>query len=221
MAWAMTAVAAGSALIGSSASRSAASQQSDAAQRATEQQQVIYDQQRADNMPFYRTGVAANNQLSRLMGLNGGTGELTKSFDGSRLADDAGYQFRLGEGMKGVESGAAARGGLLSGGAMKAMQKYGQGFASDEYSKAYDRFNNDQTTKFNRFAALGGAGQTAAGAMTSAAGAFGSMRNSNTLAAGDAGAAGAMGAANAWGSAINNGVSSYQNNQLMNMIGKR
>lgn len=55
------------------------------------------------------------------------------------LADDPGYQFRLTEGQKALESSAAKRGGLLSGGTGKALQRYGQDLASQEYEKAYSR----------------------------------------------------------------------------------
>src|SRR5690554_5571647 len=53
---------------------------------------------------------------------------------------DPGYLFRLSEGQKVLENSAAARGGLLSGQTGKALQQYGQNFASNEFSNIYDRY---------------------------------------------------------------------------------
>ena len=53
---------------------------------------------------------------------------------------DPGYLFRLSEGQKVLENSAAARGGLLSGQTGKALQQYGQNFASNEFGNIYDRY---------------------------------------------------------------------------------
>ena len=55
------------------------------------------------------------------------------------LANDPGVQFRLDEGRKAVESSAAARGGLLSGPTLAALQRKGQDLSSQEYGAAWDR----------------------------------------------------------------------------------
>lgn len=88
-------------------------------------------------------------------------GSLLKRFSDEDFQTDPGYEFRLGEGQKALESSAAARGGLLSGAAAKALTKYNQNFASNEYQNAYNRFTNDQTNIFNRLANIAGVGQTA------------------------------------------------------------
>lgn len=61
-----------------------------------------------------------------------------------------GYQFGLDEGRKAVEAGAAARGGLYSGAAMKALQKYGNDYADQQGYTPY----------INRLASLANIGQT-------------------------------------------------------------
>ena len=53
---------------------------------------------------------------------SGDYGSLLKSFGIEDFEADPGYAFRREEGMRGVEGGAAARGGLLSGAALKAIQ---------------------------------------------------------------------------------------------------
>lgn len=46
-----------------------------------------------------------------------------------------GYNFRIGEGIKALDRGAAAKGGLYSGAQMKGITRFGQGIASDEYAR--------------------------------------------------------------------------------------
>lgn len=145
-------------------------------------------------------------------------GSLLRDFSMADFEADPGYAFRQAEGLKGIEGGAAARGGLLSGGALKAIQKYGQDLASQEYGNAYGRFNANQTNKYNRLAGLVNTGQGATNQITNAAGNLGSQLGSNIIGAGNAQAAGQVGSANAWNQAIGGVSNAYQNNQLMNMI---
>ena len=55
------------------------------------------------------------------------------------LANDPGVQFRLDEGRNALEASAAARGGLLSGPALAALQRQGQELSSQEYGQAWNR----------------------------------------------------------------------------------
>lgn len=61
-----------------------------------------------------------------------------------------GYQFQLEQGLQGVNNSAAARGGLLSGANMKAINDYAQGQASTGYQNAWDRAQNAYTNAFSR-----------------------------------------------------------------------
>lgn len=76
-----------------------------------------------------------------------------------------GYEFRFGEGMKAIERGASARGGVLSGATQKALVRYGQEYATSEY----DKFINRYYAKMNPLLATAGmaplstVGQTGAG----------------------------------------------------------
>jgi hypothetical protein len=92
-------------------------------------------------------------------GADNGYGSLMKDFTNADFIKDPGYQFRMDEGKKAVEGSAAARGGLLSGAALKAMDRYSQGYASNEFSNA---FNRDTTNKNNRFQRLSGVVDTGA-----------------------------------------------------------
>lgn len=92
-------------------------------------------------------------------------GSMLRPFSMADYEADPGYAFRLSEGMKALEQGAAARGGLLSGNMLKGAQRYGQGLASEEYQNAYNRYQQQQGNKFNRLASLAGIGQSAVGAL--------------------------------------------------------
>ena len=55
------------------------------------------------------------------------------------VEEDPGYQFRLQEGLKAIRRQGAAGSGGRGGATMKALTKYGQGMASQEFANAYDR----------------------------------------------------------------------------------
>lgn len=133
---------------------------------------------------------------------------------------DPGYDFRLAEGQKALERSAAARGGLKSGGTLKALTDYAQGMASQEYQNSYNRydtdyrrafdtFNANKTNLFNRLASMAGVGQQTATTLGSAGQRYASdVGNTSTTAAARAGdlntdaaaarASGYVGSANAW-----------------------
>lgn len=90
-------------------------------------------------------------------------GSLAKSFSMDDYQQDPGYQFRMDEGNKALERSLNAQGKTYSPEAIKALQSYGQGLASEEYGNAYNRFNTDQGNLFNRLSTLSGFGQAAQG----------------------------------------------------------
>jgi hypothetical protein len=49
------------------------------------------------------------------------------------IANSPGYEARFNQGLQARERGAAGRGSLLSGGTLKALNRYGQDYASNEY----------------------------------------------------------------------------------------
>lgn len=88
-------------------------------------------------------------------------GSLMESFSADKFEADPGYQFRLDEGQKVIERAAAARGQYYDPSTVKAMSEYNANMADQTYGDAYNRYNNDQTSIFNRLAAVSGIGQTA------------------------------------------------------------
>lgn len=127
----------------------------------------------------------------------GGYGSLSRAFGQQDLTDDDGYQFRLDQGSKALERSAAARGTLLSGAGLKAVQDYGQNAASQEYMNAYNRYNNNQTNLFNRLSSLSGTGLQATNSTVGAAENYGTNAADLLTSQGAANAAGVVGAANA------------------------
>jgi len=87
----------------------------------------------------------------------------------AELQATPGYQFQLEQGLQGVNNSAAARGGLLSGANMKAINNYAQGQAATGYQGAWDRaqsayqsaFGRNQQ-KFSNLQSMANNGQTAA-----------------------------------------------------------
>ena len=205
------------ALIGSSAARSAASTQAEAQQRALDLQALQYQQQRADLQPFVTAGAGAQNRLLDLMGLSKNTGaegfgKYTKDFSMSDFEADPGYGFRFSEGQKALERQSAARGGLISGGALKAATRFGQEMGSQEYNNAYNRY---QTNRANQLAPLGSlvsSGQAAATNQAGAAGNYGIQAGQGMTNIGGAQAAGTMASANALGNALGQYLN-YSSNQ--------
>lgn len=116
------------------------------------------------------------------------------------IAATPGYQFRLQEGQRAAERSAAARGSLASGATMRALARYGEGLAANEYGDFA-----------NRLASLIGLGQTAA----TTAGGFGQQTGANigqNLAnIGAARGSGYANQGNIWGNAIGGAANSFAN----------
>jgi len=186
----------------------AADAQESAANRASDMQWRMYEQNRADQAPWREAGVNALGKLT------GQLDTLNKPFSMEAFQADPGYGFRLAEGQKALERSAAARGNLLSGGALKGIARYGQDYASNEYSNAYNRYNQDNTNIFNRLAAVSGIGQTASQQIGAQGLATGQGMAQNALAGGQARASGYVGQANA----INQGIGNYLNYQQGNRL---
>ncbi len=114
-----------------------------------------------------------------------------------------GYQFTLDQGLKSVQSGAAARGLGSSGAALKGAAGYATGLANSQYGNYVSQLSGFAGQGLSAASSLAGVGQqTGAGIAASQIG------------AGNASAAGW----NATGNAIQGGVNSYQQNSLLRSI---
>ena len=207
------------------AAKNAAQMQADAAKQAGQISQEQYEQTRQDQMPWLEAGRDALGQLSDRIGQNaqfddrwGGriesayqNGQLTGGLDPNNFQNDPSYQFRKQQGMDGLQSSAAASGGLLSGAALKSLNQYNSNLASQEYGNAWQRdqlekqnlmgvlsgnragdynlFSNEDTRQYNQLANISGVGQQTAGQL----GQFGALNAQNQ---GNAAIAGANAQAN-------------------------
>jgi hypothetical protein len=121
-------------------------------------------------------------------------GRYARDFSMADFEADPGYAFRMSEGLKALDRQAAARGGLISGSALKGAQRFGQALGSQEYGSAFDRYQINRANQLNPLMSITGYGQTA----TNTLGGYGSNLASNaanTMAAGSAAQANALGAA--------------------------
>jgi hypothetical protein len=185
----------GSALLGANASKSAAKTQAASTDQATQLQERMFNKQVELQQPWQQAGV---NALAKLQ-----SGDVMSAMDPS-------YSFRFQEGLKALDRQAAARGGLISGGALKAAQRYGQDVASTEFGNAY-----------NRIASLANVGQTATNNIGNAAGAFGANAGNNMMAAGNARASGYVGGANALTGGLNQYLNYTQGNNMLAALQNR
>lgn len=100
-------------------------------------------------------------------------GKYARDFNMSDFQQDPGYAFRLSEGQKVLERNAAARGGLISGGALRAATRYGQDMGSQEYANAFNRYQTNRSNQLNPLGSLMASGQNAAAGQGTAAGQYG------------------------------------------------
>lgn len=166
------------------------------------------DLTRSDYAPWRIAGGSAVTALANTYGLNGPSGSTNPGPVGTEQGQPTGayggffaspgYQFRLSEGLKAIDRGAAARGALTGGATIKAEQRYGEGLAASEYD-AYT----------SRLAQLAGLGQSAT-AGTTAAGSTAAGNISNALIqSGNARASSYTNTASAINSGLNNVMSAY------------
>lgn len=137
-----------------------------ASQQQLQLQREMFDEAKKNYAPYQQYSGSANI-LSRLYGLDG------QPADMSAFTASPGYQFRLGEGQKALESSAAARGGLFSGAAGKAMQNYGQNAASQEFDNYINRLFGMSQMGQNAAAGISGAGQNFANSSSNILGTMG------------------------------------------------
>jgi hypothetical protein len=200
----------GSALLGAAASRSASKTQAGAAQQAADVQRSQFEQTREDQAPYRQAGY---NALANLQSTAGNVPAAFR-FGASDYQADPGYAFRLAEGQKALDRQAAARGGLISGGALRAAQRYGQEMGSQEFGNAFNRaltsYGTDvarENQLYNRQAALAGIGQTSTNLVGQAGQNYATNVGNLMTGAGAAQAAGQVGMANA----VTGGLGTYLN----------
>lgn len=155
-------------LIGGGLAANAAGDAAEAQVQSTRESNALlermFNKQIELHEPFRKTGLAAGNRITELLGIGGdpnaadygsaakdfGEAEPTftpwtkeapqwRDYTGADLEQDRGYQFRLSEGQKLLERTRAGKGGYFSGATGKALTRYGQDYASGEFDKGFGR----------------------------------------------------------------------------------
>ena len=197
----VAAAIAGGAAVSYLSGQNAQNAQRDAVRDSNNMQLAMYNQNRADQQPWMQAGRRALGQLQ--------DPSLMRTFSESDFKTDPGYAFRMQEGQSAVQGSAAARGALNSGATLKALQRYGQNFASNEYSNAYNRFNADRDQKFAKLSSIAGIGQSAQNQMSNAGQNYGNQYGQNQMAMGNAAAANSIAQGNNMNNLIGQGLTAY------------
>ncbi len=198
-------------LLGANAAENAADKAAGATTYASQLQAQIAREEAERREPWRQAGLRALPQLENYAPV---------SMEGWEA--DPGYQYRMEQGLLGVQGGRAAQGQLHSGNTLRALMDYGQNQASQEYGNVYNRRSAENTQGFNRLASLADIGQTAESGIGRSQQNMGT--NLSNLALGNATAQGnaGMAQAGAWGGAIGGASRAFgdyyamQNNPWMN-----
>lgn len=142
-------------------------------------------------------------------------GDFSRDFALSDFVKDPGYEFRRTEGQRALEGSAAARTGIQNGRTLRELERYGEDYASGEFSNAYNRFNADRTSRFNRLATVAGIGQTATNTGAALGQNTANNISENIIGRANAAAAGRVGQA----SAVNDGLTTLGNFYLQRRYG--
>lgn len=151
-----TAASAGTAIYGANeqagAAESAQNLQAQEAQNALQFQENQYNTEQTETAPYRTAGVNAVGQLNSL---------LQSPFvapTAAQAENTPGYQFQLQQGEQALNRGAAASGGLLSGGTAKAEDLYAQGVASTNYQNVYQNALQQYLANYNTKLGVAGLG---------------------------------------------------------------
>jgi hypothetical protein len=201
MTWGFVAIAGSTAYSAYSANKAAKAQLQGAREGAAAEREM-FERQVELQEPFRQVGV---NALPDLVAAS-----QYDPFTLAKFQADPGYAFRMKEGLRAVENSAAARGGLLSGNAMRGITRFGQGLATEEFDRAFNRYQAGFASKLNPLQALAGVGQTSSNTLSNAAGQLGTNLSNLAVGAGNARASAYAGTANALASGIGQGLNYYQ-----------
>ncbi len=80
----------------------------------------------------------------------------------SEFQQSPGYQFARDQGLQAIQRSAAARGTLLTGGTLKALDQYGTGVANQDYNNYFNRAYQTNQGNFNNQFSLANLGATTA-----------------------------------------------------------
>jgi len=196
---------------GKSAERGAQTQ-ADAALESARLQKQMFDVQNAQQAPYREAGYSALSDISGMKPY------LTHQYGAEDFQQgiDPGYAFRLQQGQMANQRAANLGGGLIGGNALRGMQDYTQGQASQEYQNAFNRYQTQRGNIYNSLASIAGLGQTSLGQTGQLAGTTAQNVGGAVAGAGSALGAGQVAMGNAIGSGIQGAGNSYMLSQILN-----
>lgn len=168
-------------LLGGKGAKKAANAQVQAGREALALEERMFNQTRSDFAPWREAGARGLASLEAMLE------------PGYEHRASPGYAFRFNEGQRAVESGAAARGGLMSGKTLKDLARFGEGLAASDFE-----------TDWARKAGLAGIGERSTSSLAQLANASTGRRSDLTTGIGNARASGYVGQANAFQSGLSN-----------------
>ena len=228
-------VVGGSSLLGgymaSQGAQAGAQTQANAMNRSADLQKQMFDVQNAQQAPYRQSGYNALNQIGALgsgtygiydktgnvTGQGTGSGYLTQQFGPEQFAAgiDPGYAFRLQQGQMANKNMSNQAGGMIGGNALKGLQDYTQGQASQEYGNAFNRFQTQRGNIYNSLASIAGLGQTSLGQTSALSGQTAQGMGSAIAGAGSAIGAGQVASGNAIGGGITGAGNGYMLSQML------
>lgn len=177
------------------------------------EQRRQYDQSRTDLAPYRESGQTAMGEYGALYGVgrDGLISAEERDAARGRFQTSPGYQFASEEGQKAVARAGAASGRYNSGAGAKAMTRFSQGLANQEFGNYANRLANIAGMGQNAVNTGVQAGQNTANAI-SRANQFGAQQRGNALQAASSARASGY---NAIGETVNNlgqnAITMYQN----------
>lgn len=219
----------------------AANLQAQEAQNALDFQKQQWTTEQQNLAPWLQAGKTGLGELQTELGLGGNTnapgyGSLLAPFTAPTIQQAEqypGYQFGLQQGEEALQNSAAAKGNLVSGNSLEALNKFGQNYAQQDYSNVYNQafntFETNQMNRYNRLASLSGVGQQAANSLgTLGQGASnlvsnidlttGAQQGQDIQNAAAATASGYVGGANAWSGALSGGTNNLLDMALLSKM---
>ena len=162
------------------AAQNAANTQAGAANYATQLQNMEFNTQQQNQLPYLQAGYNALGQMQSPQFTSMPTQQQIMQYM------DPSMQFQMQQGQAALEASAAARGQQFSGNTLKALNDYAQNFAQTGYQNAFNNYTTSQSNAFNRLASIAGTGQTAVGQLGQAGQNFANNAGQNAIGAGNA-----------------------------------
>jgi len=223
------AAAAGSVLsgvIGANASGKAASQQAFEQQQALDLQKSVYGDTKNAIAPYTAYGENALQNLQQLLGIGpGGAGPVASnpilkmlgiggpgpmgSIDPSTFQGSPGYQYAKQQGLEAATNQLSR--GPGGGNALMALQKTGQGLADQNWNNYLSNASGAWQQLLQNLGAGVSTGASATSLLTGRGTDFANAAGNNLGNIGNANAQGTMNSAGAWGGALNNLVTNFNN----------